>query len=234
MFYKLSNTIDLLEIESAFDANFKYPLLYKTSPIINGLYEQSLPVITMNRPKQIDYAIWGMLPQNYKDGWASFQNLTNTLNIPLDKIKTLGWAHHLLDQQRCVIIVSGFFTSYVYDGEVYPFYVYNKHHKPFALAGVYSTLSDGFLSVSLISSTLRNELKHIHNLGKDFPIAMDCEDYEDWFNLNMDLPNYGIEKIRKMELKAHTISKEFYKNDIIYDAILEPTTYGGLPMFSLK
>ncbi|WP_179351982.1 SOS response-associated peptidase family protein [Winogradskyella vidalii] len=234
MFYKLSNTIDLLKIESAFDAHFKYPSLYETNPIINGLYEQSLPVITKENPDQINYAIWGMVPQNYKDGWDSFQKLSNTLNIPLSKVNTLGWVHSLLNQQRCVIIVSGFFTSYVFNGEVYPYYVYSIDHKPFALAGVYSILNDGFLSVSLISSTKQNELKHIHNLGEDFPIALSSEDFEDWFNLDINLPNCGIENLKPVELNAHTISKEFYKNDIIYDAVLEPANYYSLPIHSLK
>ncbi|WP_179018701.1 SOS response-associated peptidase family protein [Winogradskyella forsetii] len=234
MFYKLSNTSDVLKIEDAFDAKFKYPFLYKSAPIINGLSEQSLPVITMNNPSQVDYAIWGMLPQDYKEGWDNFQNLTNTLNISLDKIHTLDWAYPLINEQRCIVIVSGFFTSYIHNGEVYPFYVYEKNYKPFALAGVYSTLADGFLSVSIITSTLKNDLNNIHNIGQDFPIAIDNEEYKHWLSKDLDLSISGIENIRKSELKAHTISKEFYKNDIIYESILEPAHYVGLPILSLK
>lgn len=234
MFYKLSNTADLIEIEGDFDAIFKYPLLFRPSPIINGLSEQVLPVITMDNQKQIDFAIWGMLPQNYAEGWDTFQNLSNTLNISLKNINNMEWAKNLMPQQRCVIVVSGFFTSYVYNGEVYPFYVYDKHHRPFALAGVYSTLVDGFLSVSLVTSTSKTELKHIHNLGLDFPIAMSKDDYKDWFHLDLNQPDFGIGNIKTLELKAHTISKEFYKNDIIYDSILDPADYGGLPVLTLK
>lgn len=234
MFYKLSNTKDLLEIESAFDATFKYPLLYKTAPIINGLSEPSLPVITMKSPTTIDYAIWGLLPQNYKEDWKNFQKLTNTLNISADTVHHIDWINKMISHQRCVIIVSGFFTSYLYDGEVYPFYVYEKNHKPFALAGVYSILNDGFLSVSIVTSALRNELEHVHNLGHEFPIAMSEEHYKDWLSPLMDLANNGLDQLTKLELKAHTISKEFYKNDIIYDTILEPAHYGGLPILSVK
>ncbi|WP_179006094.1 SOS response-associated peptidase family protein [Winogradskyella forsetii] len=234
MFYKLSNTSDVLKIEDAFDAKFKYPLLYKTAPIINGLSEQSLPVITMNNPKQIDYAIWGILPQDYKEDWDSFQNLTNTLNISLNKINALDWAYPLLNEQRCIVVVSGFFTSFLYDGEVYPFYVYEENHKPFALAGIYSTLADGFLSVSLITSALKNNFKNIHNIGHEFPIAMDDAHCKNWLSKDLELSNFGIENIDRLELKAHTISREFYKNDIIYDNVLEPANYIGLPKLSLK
>ncbi|MDN3492346.1 SOS response-associated peptidase family protein [Winogradskyella bathintestinalis] len=232
MFYKLSNTSPLLLIEAAFDAKFKYPLLFKNAPIINGLSEQTLPVITMNNPNKIDYAIWGALPQDYKDGWENFQNLTNTLNMSIDKIQTSDWTNQLLNHQRCLIIVSGFFTSYLHNGEVYPFYVYERNHRPFALAGIYSTLNDGFLSVSLTTSTMTNGLKNIHNIGPDFPIAMDGNNARDW--IDPDLTTFDESNLVTLNLKAHTISKEFYKNDIIYDSILEPAHYNGMPILSVK
>src|SRR5690554_3464345 len=100
MFYKLSNTTDLMSIESTFDAKFKFPLLYRTSPIINGLSEQSLPIITMDQSQSIDYAIWGLLPQNFNEGWESFQNLSNTLNMSLDNAQQLDWINNLLMDQR--------------------------------------------------------------------------------------------------------------------------------------
>lgn len=233
MFYKLSNTTDLLDIESVFNAQFKYPLLYTSESIINGLSEQTLPIIRMNNTQEIEYAIWGMLPQNYTGGWGSFQNLTNTLNISLHQINELEWMKKSLINQRCIVIVSGFFTSYLYNGEVYPFYVYSKNHEPFALAGVYSKLADGFMTVSLITSTIEHKLKHVHNLGQDFPICMNAHDYDDWLSSDLDLTTYGIEKIKRQKLKAHTISKEFYKNDIVFESVLEPTHYNDLPILTI-
>ncbi|GGW60795.1 putative SOS response-associated peptidase YedK [Winogradskyella epiphytica] len=234
MFYKLSNTTDLMSIESTFDAKFKFPLLYRTSPIINGLSEQSLPIITMDQSQSIDYAIWGLLPQNFNEGWESFQNLSNTLNMSLDNAQQLDWINNLLMDQRCAIIVSGFFTSYYYNGEIYPFYVYEKDHKPFALAGVYSILNDGFLTVSLLTSSLKDDLKGVHNLGNDFPIALSHHNYEEWLSQDLDLSDEGIINLQKLELKAHTISKEFYKNDIVFDSILERAQYSKVPVLSIK
>ncbi|WP_189342991.1 SOS response-associated peptidase family protein [Winogradskyella epiphytica] len=223
-----------MSIESTFDAKFKFPLLYRTSPIINGLSEQSLPIITMDQSQSIDYAIWGLLPQNFNEGWESFQNLSNTLNMSLDNAQQLDWINNLLMDQRCAIIVSGFFTSYYYNGEIYPFYVYEKDHKPFALAGVYSILNDGFLTVSLLTSSLKDDLKGVHNLGNDFPIALSHHNYEEWLSQDLDLSDEGIINLQKLELKAHTISKEFYKNDIVFDSILERAQYSKVPVLSIK
>ena len=234
MFYKLSNTANLQDIEDVFDANFKYPHLYKKAHLINGLSEKSLPVITMAEPDHINYAIWGLLPQNFKEGWESFQNLTNTLNFSIDGIDELEWVNSLLAKQRCAIIVTGFFTSYIYKGEVYPFYVYEKNHRPFALAGVYSKLSDGFLSVGIITSSLENELRDVHNLCNEFPVALSTSHHKEWLAKNNNFSKYGINSLEKLELKAHAISKEFYKNEIVFDDILEPAHYSNLPILSLK
>ncbi len=234
MFYKLSNTAHLPAIEDAFDARFKFPLLYETSQLINGLSEKSLPIITMIEPNAINYAIWGLLPQNFKEGWESFQNLTNTLNVSIEEINTLNWVNSLLNKQRCAIIVTGFFTSYVYNGKVYPFYVYEKNHMPFALAGIFSELNDGFLSVSLITSALENELNEVHNLGNEFPIALSTKHYKQWLSPENDFTRDDFKSFNRLELKAHTISKEFYKNNIVFDDILKKAHYEDLPILSLK
>lgn len=234
MFYKLSNTADLNNIEGVFDAKFRYPQIYKTSVLINGLSEQTLPIITMQDTASIQYAIWGLLPQNYKEGWENFQSLTNTLNISVNELENLDWIKNILNQQRCVIIVTGFFTSYLYKGEVYPFYVYEKNHQPFALAGIYTTLQDGFMSVSIMTTTMENELVEVHNLGRDFPIAISAESHYQWLKPQLNLNEKILENINKLELRAHTISKEFYKNEIVFDTILEPAHYNSLPILSLK
>ncbi|WP_179336232.1 SOS response-associated peptidase family protein [Winogradskyella costae] len=234
MFYKLSSTANLKDIESVFNAQFRYPLLYNSKPIINGLSEQSLPIMRMNNSNVIEYAIWGMLPDNYNDGWDNFQNLTNTLNISIDKINELDWMKSSLVNKRCVVIVSGFFASYLYNGEVYPFYVYAKNRQPFTLAGVYSRLADGFMTVSLVTTTAGNGLKHVHNLGQDFPICMSANNYKEWLNIDLARSTDNIENIKVADLKAHTISKEFYKNDIIFESVLDPAHYNDLPLLSIS
>ncbi|WP_370000083.1 SOS response-associated peptidase family protein [Winogradskyella sp.] len=234
MFYKLSNTATLVDIENEFDSKFKFPSIYQQSHLINGLSEQLLPVITLNEPNTINYAIWGLLPQNFKEDWGSFQNLTNTLNLAIETIDDIDWVNSLLNQQRCLVIVTGFFTSYEFEGEIYPFYVHDKNHKPFALAGIYSQLSDGFLSVSLVTSDVKNELSEVHNIGNSFPIALSPQNCREWLRMDKLFTKHVLSQIEQPELKAYTISKEFYKNDIIFDDILEPVHYKNLPTLSFK
>ncbi|WP_179346165.1 SOS response-associated peptidase family protein [Winogradskyella ursingii] len=234
MFYKLSNTAEVVDMESAFDAKFKYPLLYQKNEIINGLSEQSLPILSKRNSKVIDFAIWGLLPQSFNEDWKNFQNINNTLNISLEDISNLSWIKALPNEQRCIILVTGYFTTFLHKGEIYPFYVHLKNNKPFAIAGIFSILNDGFLSFSIVTSKSNNQLTDIHNLGKNFPLTFSRDNYNEWFDVDINALINHPDYWETMNFEAHTISKEFYKNDIIYDSILEPAKYKGLPILSLK
>ncbi len=234
MFYKVSNTSRLTDLETAFQAKFKYPFLYQPTPMINGLTEATLPVITKAAPNRIDYAIWGLLPADYKENWSHFQNLSNTLNISIHDFNHLNWITPSIQNQRCVVLVSGFFTSYLYNGEIYPFYVYQKDHKPFALAAIYSVLNDGFLSFSLVTSPAKkHDIKDIHNLSANLPIVIEANRYKDWLNYTVDLATFGSGKIGNIDLKAHAISKMFYNHQISNQQILEPAYYNDLPILAI-
>ena len=234
MFYKLSNTADLQCVEEVFNTKFKYPSLYKKTMVINGLAEESLPIITSEENSVINYGIWGLMPEQYKDEWENFQNLDNTLDISLCDVNESDWIKNIFLNNHCLIIITGFFTSYLYDGEVYPYYVHLKDSKPFAVAGIFSKLKDGFISVSLLTSAISSKLATVHNLGKEFPIILESKDYYNWLNDDLDIENLDNRKYIEDSLEAYTISKDFFKNNIVYDTVLEPVNYKNLPIPLLK
>ncbi|MEO6347564.1 MAG: SOS response-associated peptidase family protein [Aquaticitalea sp.] len=139
MFYKLSNTAQRKEIELEFNVAFEFPNLYKPSPVINGLQESLLPIITLEHPDQVQYAIWGLLPKSLEENWEIFQHLTNTLNINIEHLDANDPLYsEALDHRRCMVITTGFFTSALYKGKMYPYHVYLPKHRPFCIAGVYN------------------------------------------------------------------------------------------------
>lgn len=234
MFYKLSITSEIEQIEHTFNAKFKYPLLFEKDPIINGLQEQSVPIIRSNNLGEINFAIWGILPKHYREDWEDFQTLNNTLNTDIQSLEQCYWISKVSETNRCAILTSGFFTSYMYDGEVFPFYVYRKDKQPFALAGIYTKLDDGFFTTSILLSHLKNTLTDIHNIGESLPVVLDERHTELWLKGKGKLTNETFMDFNVPKLKAHPISKEFFKNNIIYDDILKPAHYQKLPLLSLK
>lgn len=228
MFYKLSNTCDLKTIENAFDANFRFPNLYESKTIISGTEESNLAIITSQNPKHIDYAIWGLLPEDYDDDWNRFQNVTNTLNTIVDDLN-LNEEMYLkpLEERRCLILVNGFFTSRIYNGKLRPFHVHLKDHKPFCVAGIYNKLNDGFLTCSLLILKHSSNLNNLPHLGSQRPLIFRKSDYDEW--LSTDTSKSDLEELIRFHktpnLTSHPIKEDFYENNSVYKDILESNNY---------
>lgn len=227
MYYKLSNTANKNELENALGCPLKYPYLYKKQILINGLDEVSIPIVAMEDRHTIIPAIWGLLPEGYQGEWSSFQNLCNTLNVALESIDSNVWYAKSLWNKRCLIPVTGFFTSYVSGGTVYPLYLRRSNGFPFCLAGLYTQLDDGFISCSIITRRANRLIKRVHNLGHTMPIILNRQLHTPWLqeNLKMFEIKEMLYKPHKYQIASHPIARTFYKNNISYDSMLKPVLY---------
>jgi putative SOS response-associated peptidase YedK len=224
MFYKLSNTATLEEIEQVFNATFEFPKLYNPSKIINGLEESILPIITMDKPDKVGFGIWGLLPEELKDNWKVYQNLTNTLNINIEQLDSKDSLYSkAFDNRRCIIIITGFFTSAMHNGRMFPHHVYLKDHKPFGIAAVYNQLEDGFITCSILIDKTTNKTVKIPNILLYEPVVFDLKDQFHWLNKSLkydDLKDL-VSSHQSLEYLSHPVSKEFYDNDIQYSRVIK-------------
>lgn len=228
MFYKLSNIASRKEIEEQLNVKFEFPNLYKPLSVINGLEESTLAIITNEDPKKVSYAIWGLLPESLEENWDVFQKLTNTLNI---NIELQGIGENLfsdaLNKRRCLIVTTGFFTTALHDGKIYPHHVYLKNHKPFCIAGVYNRLDDGFITCSILIKKTTNELGEIPNLLGSKPVIFDTNDQAHWLDnkfLFDDLREL-VASHQTMKYQSHPVSREFYNDNKIYDNIMNSNAF---------
>lgn len=231
MSYRLSNTAKMHHIEDEFSAHFKYPNLYVPNPMINGLDESAISIITSEKKNEITFAIWGILPKYFDEQWSVFQNLQNTLNVDHDRLHDNPLYKEALLQRRCLILVSGFFTYYLHKNELYPYYVQLRSKKPFALAGIYNQLKDGFLTCSLILSKPNAYQSKIYNSTHRLPLALDVTSRENWIASNADAKKIQDVLSQKVDLDfvSHPIAKEFHNIGITYKSLLEPVYYNGIP-----
>ncbi len=228
MYYKLSNTAHRIDIEKEFNAKFEFPNLYQPNPVINGLEESILSILTMDNPGKVDYGIWGLLPTSLEDNWKIFQNLTNTLNINIEHLDFKDELYaEAMDQRRCLVISTGFFTSAMYKGKMYPHHVYLSNHQPFSIAGVYNQLEDGFNTCSILIKKTDSSFKEIPHLLEYKPIIFGGKDRHLWLNREyrfrdlMDLVN----STQSLAFKSHPVSKEFYDNDLLFSNIIESKAF---------
>lgn len=227
MYFKISNTAKSGLLEDWSNASFKYPKLYKPQVIINGLNEVSIPIITMEEKDIISLSIWGMLPEKYKEDWNIFQNSTNTLNLHEDTMGSGLWYTDALKKRRSLIPVTGFFTSYLRNGETYPYYVGLKNNKPFYLASIYNRLEDGFITSSLLVGKANTFIKQFQNVVDCMPLIISENNKTKW--LDDETPIAKIKSILKSPagdiFQAHPIAKELFNNNITYESMLLPYEY---------
>ncbi|WP_281541277.1 SOS response-associated peptidase [Maribacter aestuarii] len=227
MYFRISNTADKNLLEAWSNASLKYPNLYKPQIIINGLNEVTIPIITMEEKEKISLAIWGLLPEEYNEDWTLFQNTLNTLNLNVEHMDSSIWYTEAYKQRRCLIPVTGFYTSYLRNGEMYPYYVGLKSGKPFYLAGIYNKLEDGFITCSVLVGKASRFIEKIQNLTDCMPLLISSTERSDWLSEETSL-NRLKELLNSDEddlFHAHPIAKEFFNNDISYDSMLLPYEY---------
>lgn len=224
MFYRLSNTATRAELEGIFKIPMAYPSLYKPNAIIDGLKENNVSVRTLDNPNALSIAIWGILPHGYSEEWQTFQNIKNTLNFNSESIKTDQCFKDSLYKRRCLVMITGFFTTYIINSTTYPYYVYLDGKSPFCLAGIYNELDDGFLTCSIIISDKANSIQSIQNLCNEAPIVLDRNDSSKWLdpNLSKEEVDKIIDEPQRFLFKSFPISANFYTEDTFDSDILKP------------
>lgn len=227
MYFKISNTAKLKEIEQDVNALFKYPDLYTPQVVISGLTEVSIPIVTMNEPNIVNLAIWGLLPGNFNEDWELFQKLTNTLTIPAHKLDADIWYHESFMKSRCIIPVTGFFTSVLKNGEIYPYHISCKKGGILYLAGIYTILDDGFITCSILTGPLEREVVNYQNLVDYMPVIIDRNDKCDWFSgdTSIERTKEIMQPPHQTDLKIRPIARNLFNNDISYDSMLMPYEY---------
>ncbi|RIV49002.1 hypothetical protein D2V93_14390 [Flagellimonas taeanensis] len=218
MIYKLSNAVEREHIEAELGIPFKYPHIYSPTLIINGFNETNLSVVTMQAPYEINYAIWGLMPQNFKEDWHIFQNNANTLNVSLHDLENIRWMKESLRQRRCLIIVSGFYTHLLHNGGTSTYHLYKPSQRPFMLAGVYNILEDGFYCSALITSSGNTSISSYHDLSNMVPVVIRNEDMGFWLSKDTSLDQIRpyIEKPPKVNLKAELINNGIFSESLSY------------------
>lgn len=216
MIYKLSNEADRATIEKEFGIPFRYPNLYKPNPIINGFHETNLCLVTMENPSQISLAIWGLMPQDFKEDWHVFQDNANTLNVKMEELESIAWMKESFKQRRCLIIVTGFYTHLLENGNTCSYYIYQTSKKPFYLAGTYNILNDGFMCTAITVNKTDSFLSSYHNISNLAPVIVPKEKAATWLNKDAtidDLEQF-IQNPKKVSLEAKQMSNEFFLKNL--------------------
>jgi len=220
MFNKLSIRADRQQIEETYEALFQFPDIYKPKEIINGLEESTVPIITSKQQDTIATSIWGILPKKFQGDWSVFQKHVNTLTIPFASLQTKPWYAHTDDTDRCLLIVTGFFTTFIADGELLFFHITQESGEPFSLAGISNELEDGFKTSAIITDNANSTFAEVHNIGDQMPIIVPSYQQNAWLDHKITIREIDTDAATYI-LKAEPVSEDFFDT-------MESTSYENL------
>ncbi|MEJ7737414.1 MAG: SOS response-associated peptidase family protein [Chitinophagaceae bacterium] len=126
----------------------------------------------------------------------------------------------LIDSQRCIIIVEGFYEwMHVGAGKnlvKYPFYIAPKDEEFFFIAGIWNewknfTTKQSSLSSVIITSEANPLMAKIHNSKKRMPLMFHSSQVNNWLSrsLTREEVTSMIRPYDENRIKAHSITKKF-------------------------
>ena len=188
--------------------------LFNDTFLVNGFDNPAMPIITDDKPDEIQFFHWGIIPAWVKDLETANNVKINTLNAKAETIFEKASFKHSIKNKRCLILCSGFFEWQKIKGKKYPYYISLKDDEVFVFGGIWSTWTDKltgeiFNTYSIITVEANNFVEKIHNTKKRMPLILEPEDATKWINKNLS-KNEIMDLLKPFDsekMKAHTIMK---------------------------
>lgn len=165
-----------------------------------------LPVFTDEKPSELQYLSWTLIPF-----WAKEIPKFSTFNARFENLKESGSWKHLLGKKHCVVITDGFYEWKKLDEKgkkKQPYLIRMKGMRFTLMAGLWDTWADkntGELvnSCTIITRPANREMKDLHDR---MPCLLSEETANSWVNpeLSLDERFAALDPIKDnlLEMKA--------------------------------
>ena len=144
------------------------------------------PIITNEKPEQIQLYQWGLIPNWAETDW----NRNYTLNA---RIETLDQKSSFKDiiNNRCLILVNGFYEwQHINNSKIK--YEIGFQDSLFALAGLYDQ-NENTKTYTIITTEAKGIMRKIHNTKLRMPFALQSKnEMNSWLNGDPVQPNYNF------------------------------------------
>ena len=210
-----------------------------------GAFEDvKLPVITNEKPEQVDLFNWGLIPFWVKDEKTAGDISQRTINARSETIFEKPAFRNSAGKKHCLVIADGFFEWRFYQGINYPYYIKLIDKVAFAMAGLWDcwdnkATGEHVYTYTIITTEANPMMAKIHNKKKRMPAILKDEDYQKWISSSISKEESMnlLKPFDEKEMEAYTISKLITakgENPNV-PAVLEPFQYNNLePLSSQK
>ncbi|MEE4197182.1 MAG: SOS response-associated peptidase [Bacteroidales bacterium] len=188
--------------------------LFDETYLVNGFEHPAMPVITGEKPGEIQFFRWGLIPYWVKDKETAYSIRNKTLNAKSETIFEKASFKHSIRHKRCLILCSGFFEWQKVKGKKYPYYISLENDEVFVFGGIWSSWTDTesgeIINTYAVITVEANELVgKIHNTKKRMPLILEPEKAFQWIDKNTSEREIRqiMQPLNSSSMKAHTIKK---------------------------
>ena len=175
--------------------------------LTNASPTQNLPVITNEKPGQIQFFRWGLVPY-----WAKELTIGNKMfNARAETIREKPSFKIPFQRRRCLVPADGFYEwKKVEGGKKQPYVITLKSEEIFSFAGLWDVWKnpDGNLinSFTIITTSPNSLMEDIHDR---MPVILKQEDEKVWLNNNTNAETVFslLKPFHADEMKIEMISK---------------------------
>lgn len=209
---------DTKELASRFNVANKY----YGGPRYNVAPSQTMPVITMDRPRRrLELMQWGLVPS-----WAKDDKIGHKLiNARSESVFERPVWRKVILRKRCLVPANGFY-EWMREGaiEKKPYYIHPKDSSLFAFAGVWETWVDdsgkACSTFAILTTSPNKEMSTVHDR---MPVILRHEDENWWLDPLVDhrsaieplLRSYADNELELLPVNKRVNSTEYDSDDLI-------------------
>lgn len=191
-----------------------------------------LPIVTKST---IIKARWGLIPHWFK-GTNINEIKTKILNIRIETLSERSSFSNLLNNNKCLLGITGFFEWRHYNNKKYPYFIKVKSQQIFSLGCLYDVYKFNGINIitfSIITTSANSILEKIHNTKKRMPLIIDINSELEWLNseINNSTLKHFVAKSQNIEFDYYTVSNilNFTNKNRNTPEAIQPFLYENLP-----
>ena len=201
---KIENSIK--NIEKRFNAEYRAKEKFDSQKYINGFSLPQIPVITNEKPNEIQLLYWGLIPYWVKNYDNAQQIRSKTLNARSETITEKPSYKNLINKNHCLVIADGFYEWRLEENKKKRYLIQKDDKKLFAFAGIWDSWKNKdngemINSFSIITQKANDFMSYIHNVKRRQPVILSKSDEKEW----KEIKNYQdiIRKSFNVKLTGH-------------------------------
>ena len=193
-----------------------------------------MPVVTNDKPGEIQGFKWGLIPFWSKEGKQKY----NTANAMVETVLEKPSWREPIRKRRCLVPATGFFEWRHLGKEKYPYRIFHPEDSIFSFAGIWDTwvnkdTGEMINSYSILTMPANSFMERIHNTKKRMPVILDKTLEKYWLDVNSPIKDVlaQVAGSGSQLLAAHTIRKDFSRLGGFADEITESVVYPELELY---